>query len=83
MSMPFLFSSFMIPLFGKIIDRYGKRAQLLALSAGLGLATFILFMFTSPLLPLILLGFSYSLFAAIIWPSIAIVVSQEILVILT
>jgi len=56
MGMPFLVSSFMIPLFGYLVDKYGRRAHLLLLSTGLGLSTFVLFMFTSPSLPLIVLG---------------------------
>jgi len=56
MALPFLISSFIIPIFGVIIDKYGKRGSLLILSGFIGILTFILFIFISPIIPLILLG---------------------------
>lgn len=56
MALPFLVSSFLIPLVGMYTDKKGKRVQLLILSAGIGILTYIMFITFSPLLPLISLG---------------------------
>lgn len=80
MGLPFLISSFLIPLLGLVIDKYGHRANTILISAVCGLITFILFLFINPIVPLILLGVTYSLFASIFWPSITLVVPKELLV---
>ena len=77
MSIPFIIGIFFVPLFGYLIDKFGKRAHLSLLSAILGLFCFFLFITITPLIPLIILGLTYSLFASVIWPSIAIVTTKE------
>jgi MFS family permease len=41
--------------------------------------TYIMFIFLSPILPLIMLGFTYSIFASVVWPSLSLVVPKEII----
>ena len=77
MGIPFFISAIMVPIFGYIIDKYGKRAFLTLLSGILCVISFICLYLFYPVFPLILLGVTYSLFAAVIWPSISIVVNQN------
>lgn len=77
MAIPFFMGIFFVPLFGYILDKVGKRAYFALLSAILGFLCFIMFYFLPPIIPLITLGMTYSLFASVIWPSIAIVTKKE------
>jgi MFS-type transporter involved in bile tolerance (Atg22 family) len=56
MALPFFISSLIIPFIGMSVDRFGKRGYLLIFSSFLGILTYILFIFSSPVLPLVLLG---------------------------
>ena len=78
MSIPFFISAFLIPIFGILIDKYGQRAYLAMGASICGLISFIFFYFASPIVSLILLGCTYSLFASIIWPSISLVVKKSV-----
>ena len=77
MGIPFFISAIMVPIFGYIIDKHGKRAFLTLLSGILCVISFMCLYLFYPVFPLILLGVTYSLFAAVIWPSISIVVNQS------
>jgi len=81
MSIPFMISGFLVPIFGLIIDRYGQRAYLTLFSSILGLISFASLYFIHPLFSLILLGITYSLFASVIWPAISLVVDKKDIVI--
>ena len=70
-----------IPIIGYCVDIVGKRTKLLVTASSIGVITYILFILTYPTIPMILLGFTYSLFATIIWPCLALVVKKEIIVI--
>lgn len=80
MALPFFISSFVIPLIGLYIDKNGKRGKLLILSGSIGIITYLLFILINPLAPLVLLGVCYSIFAAVIWPAITLVVPKELIV---
>ncbi len=56
MALPFLISSFLIPLIGMFIDKEGKRITCLIIAAALGIVTYIMFISVTPFIPLILLG---------------------------
>jgi Mg2+/citrate symporter len=56
MALPFLISSFIIPVIGMFTDKYGQRTVLLALSCIVGIITYILFIVMNPILPLIFFG---------------------------
>lgn len=79
MAIPFFIGALIIPVFGFIIDKYGKRAYLTLVSALLTSIVFLLFFFCDPLFPLILIGITYSMFAAVIWPSISLIISKPLL----
>lgn len=77
MGIPFLISGALVPLMGYIIDLNGKRASLILVSSLLTCFTFILFLSINPIYGIITFGISYSLFAAIIWPAITLVVPNK------
>jgi MFS family permease len=77
MSVPFFISAFMVPLYGILIDKYGQRAYLALVAAIFGFTCFVLFYIVHPLIALVVLGLTYSMFAAVIWPAIALVVNKN------
>lgn len=80
MALPFLISSFLIPLIGLIVDKKGKRAKALIFAAFIGVVTYIMFITFDPIIPLITLGFSYSIFCAVVWPSFSMVIPKDFIV---
>lgn len=78
MSIPFVISAFMVPIYGILIDKYGQRAYLSFLASICGLVCFTMFYYLSPILPLIMLGLTYSMFASVIWPAISLVVNKSL-----
>ena len=80
MALPFLISSFLIPIVGLIVDKKGKRAKALIFASFIGFITYIMFIVFDPIIPLITLGFSYSIFCAVIWPSFSMVVPKDFIV---
>eukprot|EP01102_Stenamoeba_stenopodia_P011345 TRINITY_DN347_c1_g1_i1.p1 TRINITY_DN347_c1_g1~~TRINITY_DN347_c1_g1_i1.p1 ORF type:complete len:447 (-),score=69.93 TRINITY_DN347_c1_g1_i1:44-1384(-) len=70
----------LVPM-GIFIDRYAHRMTLAVLSALLPvIAHFMLgTTYIAPALPIAILGFSYSLFPATIWPSIPLIIGGELL----
>lgn len=80
MALPFLISALIIPLIGISIDKYGKRSYLLILAAAFGILTHVLFIFVTPIFPLVILGITYSIFAAVFWPCISLIVPNDIIV---
>ncbi len=78
MALPFFISSLLVPFIGISVDKFGKRGYLLIFSAFLGVLTYILFILTSPIIPLVLLGFTYSIFASVLWPALTLIVPKQI-----
>ena len=77
MGIPFFIGAIMVPVFWGIINKYGNRT-LFCLSSGIMcVLTFIFFYIMTPIIPLILLGISYSIFASVVWPAIAIAVNDK------
>eukprot|EP01017_Pseudomicrothorax_dubius_P025115 TRINITY_DN2680_c0_g3_i1.p1 TRINITY_DN2680_c0_g3~~TRINITY_DN2680_c0_g3_i1.p1 ORF type:complete len:481 (-),score=131.68 TRINITY_DN2680_c0_g3_i1:93-1535(-) len=79
MSIPFIISAVLFPFVGLLVDKFGRRVNLLLQAGILLLATHISFMFFYPAVPLIFLGLSYSLFGAIVWPTVAYIVQESAL----
>ena len=85
MALPFLISALLVPFLGFLVDRIGKRGHLMIISAVIGVITYILFIFVNPIVPLItlgkrifnLIGFTYSLFVSVVWPSISLIVPED------
>lgn len=79
MGVPFLICSILVPIIGLLIDKYGKRGYALSMSASLAFLSFVLFLNINPIYGLFVFGISFSLFAAVIWPSLALVVPQSLI----
>ena len=75
----FFAAIFATPLFGIIADRVGRRATLLAVGASLMPLTFAILALTdwSLWLSTILMGISFSVIPAVIWPSTAMLVERH------
>jgi MFS family permease len=78
MSVPFFICAFMVPIYGILIDKYGQRAYLSLLASVCGLICFIMFYLCPPIYGFIMLGLTYSMFAAVIWPAISLVVKKSL-----
>ena len=77
MSVKILVAAIMVPVFGAIIDRFGQRAYLTLFCSFLGFFSFLSFFYIHPLLCLIFLGLTYSLFSSIIWPVLFLLVDKN------
>eukprot|EP01028_Stygiella_incarcerata_P007581 TRINITY_DN314_c0_g5_i1.p1 TRINITY_DN314_c0_g5~~TRINITY_DN314_c0_g5_i1.p1 ORF type:complete len:486 (+),score=106.04 TRINITY_DN314_c0_g5_i1:111-1568(+) len=66
------------PILGAIIDRIGFRAVLLALACLFSIPVHLILAFTcvNPIWPLILLGITYSIMLATLWPSVSLIVKS-------
>lgn len=78
MALPFFISSLLVPFIGIAVDKFGKRGYLLIFSAFIGVITYILFLVSNPIMPLILLGITYSIFASVLWPALTLIVPKNI-----
>lgn len=67
------------PLFGLVVDRIGRRALLMGFTSLLLLPSFLLLGYTgiSLFVPVAMLGVSFSLIPAVMWPSVAHIVPQR------
>lgn len=79
MSIPYLISSISSPLMGHMVDKVGRRAILATIASVLLLVVHASLAFTtiSPVGPMILQGTAYSLYAAVIWPSVPLTVAKQ------
>ena len=77
MGIPFIIGAFFVPILGFFVDKKGYRSELVFLSGFFVIISFILFNFIKPYFPLILLGFGYSIFACVLWPSITIALENK------
>jgi len=78
-SMLTLFAMVATPLFGLLADRVGKRATLMIYGTLLLLPVYLMMAYTSISLyiPMAMMGVSFSLIPAVMWPSVAYIVGQE------
>jgi MFS family permease len=80
MSIPYIISAVLSPFLGGFVDKFAGRA-IIATFASLALAIVHIFLgFTdvSPVGPLVGQGLAYSAFAAVIWPSVALIVPESL-----
>ncbi|KAJ3218309.1 hypothetical protein HDU67_006081 [Dinochytrium kinnereticum] len=79
MSIPDSMSAILVPICGAFVDRYGNRALLLIFCsiviAGVHLTLGLTYL--NPVIPLVFLGLSYSIYGVAIWPSIATIIQHE------
>lgn len=79
MSIPYTISACLCPLLGFLVDRFGKRA-VIATAAPLVLVivhSLLGFSTVKPAGPLVGQGLAYSFFAAVLWPSVPLVMEQK------
>jgi len=77
MSIPFAISCFFVPIFGHLVDKYGKRATITLLSSLFGVFGFASFFFLAPVFGFVIIGFSYTLTATVCWNIISIVLKTD------
>ena len=75
----YLVAGFVAPVMGGVIDRVGYRAllNLVASAAIIGVHALLGFTHLYPVGPILLLGLGYSIYAAALWPSIALVIEPK------
>jgi nitrate/nitrite transporter NarK len=80
----YISSAIICPIFGLIVDQIGRRVQLMCFSYLFLIGAHILMMVPPTakenyfvVIPLAMLGVFYSMFAAILWPSFALVVHKK------
>jgi MFS family permease len=67
------------PFFGRIVDKFGHRATMMVFGSLLMVPAFLLMGFTmiAPAIPMIVLGVSFVLVPAAMWPSIPLIVEKN------
>ncbi len=67
------------PLFGLLVDKIGKRSLLMMVGSIFLLPVYLMMVYTniSLYVPIILMGISFSLIPAIMWPSVAYIVDEK------
>jgi MFS family permease len=78
MSIPYIISIICSPIFGHLVDKYGKMAYLSSLSVFMLIVVHLFLGFTrlNPILWLILQGLAYSCFTAVIFPIVILLVKS-------
>jgi hypothetical protein len=79
MSIPYIISACLSPLLGGFVDRFGMRAVIATLAPAALIAVHLLMAETdvNPIGPMVGQGLAYSAFAAVIWPSVPLVVEKK------
>jgi MFS family permease len=67
------------PLFGLVVDRVGKRALFMMFGSLLMIPVYLMLVYSSlpPWVPVAMLGISFSLIPAVMWPSVAYIVDER------
>ncbi len=67
------------PLFGFLVDKIGKRAQLMMLGSVLLMPVYLMMVYSkiSLIVPIAIMGISFSLIPAVMWPSVAYIVEER------
>ncbi len=73
-------SMFFAPFAGQLVDKIGKRASLMILGSLLMIPSFLIMAFTMvpPRYPMIMLGASFVLVPAAMWPAVPLIVKKEL-----
>jgi MFS family permease len=79
-SIVYTISMVISPFMGGVIDYFGRRTWWLVLGCAMLFPVFSMFAFTEvdPYVPMVILGIGYSITAAALWPSIALVVPASV-----
>jgi MFS family permease len=67
------------PLFGLLVDRVGKRALFMMFGSLLMVPVYLMLVYSGlpPIVPVAILGISFSLIPAVMWPSVAYIVDKR------
>jgi MFS family permease len=67
------------PLFGLLVDRVGKRALFMMFGSLLMVPVYLMLVYSGlpPIVPVAMLGISFSLIPAVMWPSVAYIVDKR------
>jgi Na+/melibiose symporter-like transporter len=67
------------PLFGLLVDFIGRRALVMTLGSALMVPVYLMLVYSGlpPIVPMIMLGISFSLIPAVMWPSVAYIVDKR------
>jgi MFS family permease len=67
------------PVFGQLVDRFGRRASMMVIGSLLMVPAYLIMAFTMvpPAFPMIMLGASFVLVPAAMWPSIPLIVERN------
>jgi MFS family permease len=78
-SLLILMAMFATPAFGFLVDMIGRRALLMMLGSILLLPVFLMLAYAPlpPVVPILMLGLSFSLIPAVMWPAVAYVVQEK------
>jgi MFS family permease len=79
MSIPYVISACLSPILGGIVDKVGKRAIIATLAPLFLIIVHLMLGLTdiNPIFPLVGQGLAYSGFAAVLWPSVPLVVEPQ------
>jgi MFS-type transporter involved in bile tolerance (Atg22 family) len=79
MSIPYLISSVSSPLLGHMVDKVGRRAVIATIASTILLVVHLslALLVCSPVIPMVGQGIAYSLYAAVLWPSVPLTVSKQ------
>lgn len=67
------------PIFGLIVDKFGKRSLFMMAGSALLLPVYLMMVYTdiSLFVPIVLMGVAFSLIPAVMWPSVAYIVKEN------
>lgn len=79
-SMVYMVSMIVSPFLGAAVDMFGRRDWLAIFGTGLAIPIFLMLGDSSiePVIPLLMLGCSYSICAAVLWPTLQILVDPKV-----
>lgn len=71
-------SAIFAPIFGRMVDKLGRRVSIILFGSALMIPAYILMGFTNiyPVFPMLILGISFSLVPAALWPSVPLIVKE-------
>ncbi len=72
-------SMILAPIFGRLVDRFGRRASIMVAGSLLMIPAYLIMAFTMtpPVFPMVVLGASFVLVPAAMWPSIPLLVEKN------
>jgi len=78
-SLLIFFAMIFTPLFGLLADKIGKRSLLMMIGSLLLIPVYLLLVYTNvnPIVPMAIMGISFSLVPAVRWPSVAYIIEES------